>query len=67
MEKAAVKEITKSGMVASLGVLAWTALGKGRRNWTLHTWAGIALVGFSVWHYNTYQPYGKGHSSHRKE
>ena len=57
MEKQTVKDIAKSGMVVSLGVLAWTGLGRGRQNKALHTWAGVALVGFSVWHYNAYQPH----------
>jgi len=61
MDKKTIKDLTKTGMVVSLGFLAWTALGKGRRNKTMHTWAGIALVGFSVWHYNAYQPHGKEH------
>ncbi len=55
MEKSTVKDLAKSGMVVSLSVLAWTALGRGRQNRALHTWAGVALVGFSVWHYNLYQ------------
>ncbi|MBW2707997.1 MAG: hypothetical protein JRD04_01725 [Deltaproteobacteria bacterium] len=57
MEKSEMKELAKSGMVVSLGVLVWTALGKGRQNRALHTWAGVAAVGFSVWHYNLYQPH----------
>ncbi len=57
MEKSTAKDLVKSGMVVSLSVLAWTALGRGRQNRALHTWAGVALVGFSVWHYNLYQPH----------
>ena len=56
MEKRQVGDLIKSGMVVSMGALAWTALGRGRRNRNLHTWAGIALIGFSVWHYNFYRP-----------
>lgn len=55
MEKKTVKDLTKTGMAVSLGVLAWTGKDRCRRNKGLHTWAGIALVGFSVWHYNLYQ------------
>lgn len=58
MQKSTVKSLTKAGAVFSLAGLVWTALGKGRRSKCLHTWAGIALVGFSVWHYNTYRPAG---------
>jgi hypothetical protein len=55
MEKSDIRAIAKSGMTLSLATLVLTGVGKGRCNWNLHTWAGIALVGFSVWHYNTYQ------------
>ena len=61
MEKKELKDLTKTGMAVSMGVLAWTALGRCRRNKGLHTWAGVALVGFSVWHYNLYQPHEKRH------
>ena len=56
MEKGTIRNVAKAGMVVSLAGLVWTALGKGRRYKCFHTWAGIALVGFSVWHYNAYQP-----------
>ena len=47
---------SKAGMVISLGGLVWTGMGRGCVNRQWHTWAGIALVGFSVWHYNVYNP-----------
>ena len=50
------RSMAKIGMAASLGTLVGTGLlGTGkpavRR---LHLWAGIALVGFSYWHYTLY-------------
>ncbi len=60
MEKSEIIDLTKTGMAVSMGLLVWTGMGKGRRSRpgrTLHTWAGIALIGFSVWHYHLYQPH----------
>ena len=54
LEAGTVRTLTKVGMGVTLATTVWTGLGRGRRNWTLHTWAGIALVGFSVWHANIY-------------
>ena len=59
MNKNTIKNLTKAGMVVSLAGLVLTALGKGRRSKLQHTWAGISLIGFSVWHYNTYQTPGR--------
>ena len=50
------KSTAKIGMVLSMGSLIATGLMKGRGAKTLHIWSGIALMGFSVWHYNLYQP-----------
>ncbi len=48
---------TKIGMAVSLGMLTWTGMrhgGCGCRRMSLvqHTWWGVAMTGFSVWHYN---------------
>ncbi len=49
-------------MTASLAALVISGAGKGTRRQRMqqHTWQGLALVGFSVWHYNLYNiPQGK--------
>ncbi len=51
-----VRSLSKAGMVASLAVLALTGLGRGRSNRNIHVLAGVALIGFSVWHYNVCRP-----------
>lgn len=48
------RQIAKVGMTASLGVLLWTAMRGGRRLMKYHTAAGIALMGFSLWHLSLY-------------
>ncbi|GEM_PF-1012980 len=50
------KTVAKIGMSLSMGTLIATGLMRGRGAKTLHIWSGMALVGFSVWHYNLYQP-----------
>lgn len=50
------KEIAKIGMTATLGVTAVTAfMLKNKKMKYIHTGAGLALVGFSVWHHFLYQ------------
>jgi len=56
MTKKELQTAVKAGMTLSLGALAFTGMGKGRKNKALHVWSGIALIGFSVWHYNLYKP-----------
>lgn len=49
------REIAKIGMGVSLALTATTALFmKNPRTSKLHTLSGIALVGFSLWHYSLY-------------
>ena len=50
------KTAAKAGMVLSLGALVATGLMRGRGARILHIWSGMALIGFSAWHYNLYQP-----------
>lgn len=50
------KSIAKIGMTASLGSLVVTGLMRGRGAKALHIWSGIALMGFSWWHHQLYQP-----------
>ncbi len=57
-----LRTIAKVGMTASLAALVISGAGKGNRRQRMqqHTWQGLALVGFSVWHYNLYNtPQGK--------
>ncbi|WP_157212233.1 hypothetical protein [Desulfomonile tiedjei] len=64
MEPSTIRTLTKIGMVGSLAVLILPQFHEGSsgnrhgqtQSLDLHTWAGIALVGFTVWHYNCYQP-----------
>ncbi|MGE0087087.1 MAG: hypothetical protein AB7S75_22005 [Desulfococcaceae bacterium] len=55
MKNADVKFLAKAGMTLSLAALVFTGAEKGYSSRQMHTWAGIALIGFSVWHYNVYQ------------
>lgn len=49
------REIAKIGMGVSLALTATTALFmKNPRASKLHTLSGVALVGFSLWHYSLY-------------
>lgn len=51
------KEIAKIGMTASMGITVATSFNmKGKVMKNLHIGAGVALVGFSLWHHLLYQP-----------
>lgn len=64
MNSGTIKTLTKIGMVGSMAMLVIPQFqgrhgGRhGRQDFSkdLHVLAGIALIGFSVWHYNCYQP-----------
>ena len=45
------KRAAKAGMTVSLGSLVLTGLVHFKGHKILHTWSGIALLGFSLWHY----------------
>ncbi len=51
-----LRKVAKVGMTASLAALVISAAGKGNRRQRMatHTWQGLALIGFSLWHYNLY-------------
>jgi hypothetical protein len=49
------RELAKIGMVASMGTLLITGF-MGREASRLHIGSGLALIGFSYWHYRLYQP-----------
>lgn len=51
------KEVAKIGMTASLGIVVGTSFAmKSNVMKNLHIGAGVALVGFSLWHHLLYQP-----------
>jgi hypothetical protein len=45
------KKVAKAGMMISLGSLVLTGFTHFRGHKSLHTWSGIALLGFSFWHH----------------
>ena len=45
------KKVAKAGMTVSLGSLVLTGLMHFKGHKSLHTWSGIALLGFSFWHH----------------
>jgi len=57
MERKTINNIVKTGMTLSMLYLVWTGMGRGRANWEYHTVAGVSLIGFSLWHYNLYNPF----------
>ena len=51
------KEAAKIGMTASMAIVIGTSFGmKSKIMKNLHIGAGVALVGFSLWHHMLYQP-----------
>lgn len=51
------KEVAKIGMTASMAIVVGTSFGmKSKVMKNLHIGAGVALVGFSLWHHLLYQP-----------
>ena len=52
----ASRTAAKVGMGASLGMLVYTGFKGGRKYMHTHTWAGMALLGFTLWHVYLYQP-----------
>ena len=62
------KEVAKIGMSTSMAVVVGTSFvmdSKAMRN--LHIGAGVALVGFSLWHHLLYQPAKKESSKKHKD
>lgn len=49
----------KTGMGVSLGALVWTAMARSRKVMRYHTVAGVALLGFTVWHLTLYRARNK--------
>jgi hypothetical protein len=48
------RELAKLGMVAAMGTLLVTGF-MGKEASRLHIGSGLALIGFSYWHYRLYQ------------
>ena len=49
------KEVAKIGMTVSMGITVATAFKMKNKNIkNLHVGAGVALVGFSLWHHSLY-------------
>ena len=53
------RKLAKTGMGASMGVLVWSAMVRGRKAMHYHTLAGVALLGFTVWHIALYKSRNK--------
>jgi ribosomal protein L21E len=53
------RTLAKAGMGASMGVLVWSAMVRGRKAMRYHTLAGVALLGFTVWHIALYKARNK--------
>lgn len=53
------RTVAKAGMGVSLGVLVWTAMTRSRKVMRYHTLAGVALLGFTVWHLTLYRARNK--------
>lgn len=50
------RSLAKTGMVVSMGALVATGFMRNREASALHIGSGLALVGFSYWHYKLYEP-----------
>ncbi len=56
------KKVAKVGMTISLGSLVLTGLTHFKGHKSLHTWSGIALLGFSFWHHRLNKRKSKKHT-----
>jgi hypothetical protein len=52
----ASRTVAKVGMGLSMGTLVYTGFKRGRKYMNTHSWAGMALLGFTLWHVYLYQP-----------
>ena len=59
-----IRSIPKAGMVGSLGTLIASSIVRFKGAKTLHVWSGVALVGFSLWHYLQNRPRTKKSGSY---
>jgi hypothetical protein len=56
LKRSEQRDLAKAGMIASLGTLVVTGFFRFKGSWMLHTWAGLFLLGFSLWHHLLNQP-----------
>jgi len=42
--------LAKAGMLATMGTAVYSGFAGGRLARFIHPWAGLALVGFALWH-----------------
>lgn len=62
------KEIAKIGMTATLGTTVVTSMFmKNKAMKKLHVGAGVALIGFAIWHHSLYIPIKKKNKQIEKE
>jgi hypothetical protein len=54
MEQTTARKIAKTGLVVSLGVLAISGFVRSKSARQVHTAAGVAALGLSLWHYSLY-------------
>ncbi|THB78192.1 MAG: hypothetical protein D3926_13550 [Desulfobacteraceae bacterium] len=45
------RELAKAGMIVSMGAAVYSGFAGARMIRLLHPWAGITMVGFSIWHH----------------
>lgn len=53
------RNLAKAGMSAAMATLIWSAMARGRTTMRYHTLAGVALLGFTVWHLTLYKARNK--------
>ncbi len=56
---ASQRTLAKAGMTVSMGAVLWTAMTRSRKVMRYHTLAGLALLGFTVWHLTLYKARNK--------
>ncbi len=57
IEQRTQRSLAKAGVLVALGVLVWSGMQRPRRRYMrLHSWTGIALIGFTLWHWSLYMP-----------
>ncbi len=54
MEQTQARQLAKTGLIVSMGVLAVSGFIRNRTARKIHVAAGFAALGLSVWHYSLY-------------